>query len=64
MNVEGWNRFALSFLKIDRIPSFDVRRSMLDVRRSLVSISINLAVFLVGGGARMKLHVRVYVKLS
>ena len=26
-NVEGWNRCALSFYKIDRIPSFDIRYS-------------------------------------
>ena len=26
-NVEGWYRCALSFYKIDRIPSFDIRYS-------------------------------------
>jgi hypothetical protein len=26
-NVEGWNRCALSFYKIDRIHSFDIRYS-------------------------------------
>ncbi len=32
-NVEGWNRFAQSFFKIDRIhySMFDVGRSMFDV---------------------------------
>jgi len=29
-NFEGWNRYALSFelLKIDKIPSFDIRYSL------------------------------------
>jgi len=29
-NFEGWNRYALSFelLKIDKIPSFDIRYSI------------------------------------
>ncbi|CAB1078708.1 hypothetical protein D1AOALGA4SA_6442 [Olavius algarvensis Delta 1 endosymbiont] len=31
-----WERFVTA-IKIDRIPLFDVRRSMLDVRCSLVS---------------------------
>jgi len=33
-NVEGLNRCALSFeaIKIDRIPSFDIRYSVFDIR--------------------------------
>ncbi|CAB1081596.1 hypothetical protein D1AOALGA4SA_9244 [Olavius algarvensis Delta 1 endosymbiont] len=34
-NVEGWNRFAQSFYKIDRIHSFDIRHSLFDIRYSL-----------------------------
>jgi hypothetical protein len=57
-NVEGWIRFAQAFLKIDRIhySMFDVGRSMFDVRCSLVSLSIKLAVFLASGDAHMKLQ--------
>jgi len=52
-NVEGWNRFAQSFLKQTEYihSTFDVGRSMFDVRRSSVSFSIRPAVFLAGGGA-------------
>ena len=33
-NFEGWNRRALSFylIKIDRMPSFDIRYSLFDIR--------------------------------
>ncbi len=33
-NIEGWNRCALSFesIKLDRIPSFDIRYSLFDIR--------------------------------
>ncbi len=52
-NVEGWYRFAQSFIdlfKIDRIHSFDIRYSLFDIRYSLfdklrkakVSFSIKL----------------------
>ncbi len=36
-NIEGWNRCALSFesIKLDRIPSFDIRHSIFTVRYSL-----------------------------
>jgi len=34
-NDEVWNRFAHSFLKIDRIPYFDIRYSLFDIRYSL-----------------------------
>jgi hypothetical protein len=36
-NIEGWNRYALSFesIKLDRIPSFDIRYSIFIVRYSL-----------------------------
>jgi hypothetical protein len=34
-NVEGWNRFAQSFFKIDRIHYFDIRHSLFDIRYSL-----------------------------
>ncbi len=36
-NIEGWNRYALSFesIKLDRIPSFDLRYSIFTVRYSL-----------------------------
>jgi hypothetical protein len=36
---------------------FDVGRSMFDVRRSLVSLSIKLAFLWASGGAHMKLHI-------
>jgi hypothetical protein len=57
-NVEGWNRFAQSFFRIDRIHYFDIRHSLFDIRYSLfrVSFPIRLAVFLVRGGAHMKLR--------
>jgi hypothetical protein len=60
-NVEGWNRFAQSFFKIDRIHYFDIRHSLFDIRYSLfrVSFLIRLAVFLASGGAHMKLHLYV-----
>jgi len=44
LNIEGWNRFAQSFYKIDRstkklttgrIHSFDIRHSLFDIRYSL-----------------------------
>ncbi len=33
-NIEGWNHCALSFesIKLDRIPSFDIRYSLFDIR--------------------------------
>ena len=39
-NVEGWNRCALSFeiIKIDRIPSFDIRHSTFDIRCSTFDV--------------------------
>ena len=39
-NYEGWNRYALSFedIKIDRMPSFDIRYSWFDIRYSLFKI--------------------------
>jgi len=39
-NVEGWNRCALSFFKIDRIHSFDIRYSVFDIRHSLLIFSL------------------------
>ncbi len=55
-NIEGWNRCALPFesIKLDRIPSFDIRHSLFDIQYSLfyprmrrrkaeVSFSIKLA---------------------
>jgi len=34
-NFEGWFRYAQSFYKTDRIPSFDIRYSLFDIRYSL-----------------------------
>ena len=36
-NIEGWNRYALSFesINFDRIPSFDIRHSIFINRYSL-----------------------------
>jgi hypothetical protein len=31
-NFEGWFRYAQSFYKTDRIPSFDIRYSLFDIR--------------------------------
>ena len=51
-NNEGWNRCALPFesIKFDRIPSFDIRHSLFDIRysclrlrKAAVSFSIKLA---------------------
>ena len=40
-NVEGWNRSAQSFFyKIDRMPYFDIRYSLFDIRFFKVSFSI------------------------
>ena len=61
-NVEVWNRFALSFeyLKIDRIPSFDIRYSVFDIFFLILlwecckddaSVPINLAVWAAMGEA-------------
>jgi hypothetical protein len=63
-NIEGWNRCALPFesIKLDRIPSFDIRHSIFTVRYSLfyprmrrrkaeVSFSIKLAASAARGGA-------------
>jgi hypothetical protein len=49
---EGWNRCALSFelIKIDRIPSFDIRYSIFDIRFFRVSFSIKLAASMAGHG--------------
>ena len=36
LNIEDlWYRFALSFYKMDRIHSFDIRYSLFDIRYSL-----------------------------
>jgi hypothetical protein len=43
LNVEGWNRFAQAFLKIDRIHSFEIRHSLFDIRFLKVSSPISLA---------------------
>ncbi len=42
------------FIKIDRIPSFDLRHSLFDIRFFRVSFSIKLAAFQAGGGAFMR----------
>jgi hypothetical protein len=56
---EGWNRCALSFelIKIDRIPSFDIRYSIFDIHYSIFDIrffrvffSIKLAASMAGHG--------------
>ncbi len=54
-NAEGWSRCALSFqlIKIDRMPSFDIRYSLFDIRFLKVSSSIKLTVFQASGAARM-----------
>ena len=51
-NVEGWFRFAQSFFKIDRIPYFDIRHSLFEIRNSLLRVSflIRPAVFLTAAG--------------
>ena len=53
---EWWNRFAQSFFKNnnDRIPYFDIRNSLFDIRYSFFqSFDWTLAA---GGDARMKLQ--------
>ena len=50
-NVEGWNRFAQSFFKIDRIHYFDIRHSLFDIRFFRVSSMIRLDAFQASGGA-------------
>ena len=51
--------FREIFFKTDRIHSFDVRCWTFDVRCSLVSFSIRLAVFLASGAARVKEDINV-----
>jgi len=41
-NIEGWFRFAQSFI-IDKIPSFDIRYSIFDIRFLEFLLSIKLA---------------------
>ena len=56
-NIEGWNRCALSFesIKLDRIPSFDIRYSLFYPRtrcsKAEVSFSIKLVTSAARGGA-------------
>jgi hypothetical protein len=44
------------FNKIDRMPYFDIRYSLIDIRFFKISFSIKLAVFQGCGNALMKLH--------
>ena len=49
-NVEGWIRSAQSFIN-DKIPSFDIRYSLFDIRFLEFLLSIKPAVVLAGGWA-------------
>ncbi|UCD78083.1 MAG: hypothetical protein JSW26_22145 [Desulfobacterales bacterium] len=46
-NIEGWFRFAQSFYKIDRIPSFDIRpaRNALNLGRGKLDNLIHSSMF-------------------
>jgi hypothetical protein len=62
-NAEGWSRCALSFSKIDRIPSFDIHYSLFDIRFFRVSFSIRPAISLAGAAARMKLKFLLFLPI-
>jgi len=51
ISKEGIATLVLFLAKIDRIPSFDRRHSLFDIRFFKVSFSIRLAAFQAGGGA-------------